>query len=650
MAKKGKPTAAEKRAKEIERLEKNLVKWAEAYYTAGSSSASDAKYDAAKARLKKLAPDSPILKIVGTKTGGKIKHDPPMLSANKAESVEEVLRWAGKNILVWGFKVDGLSMKVVYRNGQLMLAATRGNGREGENTTAQALMIADIPKQVSLDEPFPDPFFKGDRGGFEARGEVYMTKAAFERANAEEGYKYNSPRNLAVGTLKSNDMQKVVRRNLKFMAWDVIVPGLAMNTTTKIEFLKRRGFKTADQEIIRAGQIPAFWAKMIDEHDDKYPFEMDGIVFKMNSAQVQASMKPADTYPTWMIALKWPPKKHKTVIESITWQVSRTGKLTPVAELAKVRIEGSNIVRATLNNAAFVKERDIAAGDIVYIEKAGGTIPHVASTKKAEDAAEHASIPTRCPNCGSKTYMSGRELYCENPQCGDAAIRNILHFVEAAGIEGIGKAGANLLYHAGAKHPADLYGLSADDLGKILNSKAIGAKVHANIKASRTIPFDKFLQGLNVVALGEHASRKIAMHASSIEAVTPELVRRLYRGKTGEDIVKGLAKKPWVPFVKAGVKFAQGEVKKLEYPVTAESSIAGKKVYVTGTIPGMNKVQVEEFVTQHGGIYGGGTSPNLQLLVTGQGVKADNAKVASALKRKIKTVTWAEFQRLLQGK
>jgi len=629
-----KGTAAEKQKKEIKKLEKDISEWNKAYYTTGLSPVSDAKYDAKKERLKRLAPGSPVLKFVGTKTGGKINHDPPMLSADKARSVDDVIKWAGGNDIVWGYKVDGLSVKVVYQKGQMMLAATRGDGRQGDNVTAQVQMIADIPKTI------------GSKESFEVRGEVYMTKASFEKVNATEKGKFNSPRGLAVGTLKAKDPKVVASRGLKYMAWDVIVPGKMLSVMQKIEFLKAHGFKCADQSKIKPGQMEGWFATMIMERDS-YPFEMDGIVFKVDDPAEQLRMGSSDTFPRWMLALKWPAEEHKTIIESITWQVSRTGKLTPVAELKRVRIEGSNIDRATLNNAAFVKERDIAAGDIAYVIKAGGTIPHVARTKKAN--GKHASIPAKCPNCGGKTHLEGRELYCDNKECGDAVIRSICNYVEEVGIEGIGKANARLLHVAKAvRHPSDLYLLSADDLSKHLGSAAIGKKVHASIQAHKTLPIDVFLRGLNIVQLGDHASRKIAMQASSIEAVTPEVVKRLYPGVTGDAIVAGLAKKPWIPFFKAGVKLTTGDAKKIEYPVTAESPIAGKKVYVTGKIPGMNKEQVEEFVTQHGGIYGGGTSTSLQLLVVGEDVKSDNAKVVNATKHNIKMVTWPEFQRMFQ--
>jgi DNA ligase (NAD+) len=631
-----KPAAAAPKANKIKQLEKDIQEWNKLYYTTGTSPVSDATYDAKKAQLKKLAPDSPVLKFVGTKTGGKIKHDPPMLSADKATSVNDVIKWAGTNDIVWGFKVDGLSMKVVYTKGQLMLAATRGDGREGDNTTSQARMIADIPKTV------------GPTESFEVRGEVYMTKAAFEKVNSTEGGKFNSPRNLAVGTLKAKDPKLVASRGLKFMAWDVIVPGKMLSVMQKIEFLKDHGFKVADQSVIKASRLDSWFAEMIEKRDS-YVFEMDGIVFKVNDPAEQLRMGSSDTFPRWMLALKWPAEEHKTTIESITWQLSRTGKLTPVAELKRVRIEGSNIDRATLNNAAFVRERDIAAGDIAFVIKAGGTIPHVVSTKKAN--GKHASLPATCPNCGGKTRMEGRELYCDNPECGDQVIRHISNYIEEVGIEGIGKTNARILYLANAvRHPADLYVLTADDFAKHLGSEAIGKKVHASVQAHKTLPIDVFLRALNVVQLGDHASRKIAMQASSIEAVTPELVKRLYPGVTGDAIVAGLAKKPWIPFFKAGVKLATGEVKKVEYPVTAESPIAGKKVYVTGKIPDMNKDQVEAFVTQHGGIYGNGTSPGLELLVLGTNVEKGNAKVANAEKHGIKMVTWAQFQRMFDAK
>jgi len=637
-AKPGKETKADR----IKTLAKQITAAKDAYYKTGTSPLTDAEYDALEAELKQLDPRNPVLKKVGTTSGGTVVHDPPMLSAEKAHDVDAVVKWAanqGQKILVWGFKIDGVSLELEYKNGKLLRASTRGDGHEGEDVTMQAGHVIGVKKSIRLKD-------------VKIRGEVYITKDDFEVINStlDEKDAYTSPRNLAAGTLKLSDPGAIASRRLRFIAWDLIpaTPVTRGEFIDKVTLLRETGFQTADQSLVKANKIREIFAKYTRERND-FPFEMDGLVFKINDIPTQNRVGSTEHHPRWIMALKFPAAEHETKITGITWQVSRNGRLTPVAELAPVTIGGATITRATLNNAGFVEKLDIAAGDMASIVRAGDVIPKIVSTRKVGGSAS-AKIPRSCPACGSKTKREGLFLQCTNLQCGDAAIRNILHFVKAAGIEGIGEGSAKQLYVKRAvMHPSDLFLLDAGQLGTLLESKAIGTKVHASIQSCKTLPINKFLHGLNIKNLGNTASMKIAAEASKVEEVTPKLVNRLFgEGSViANDINAGLALKPWVPYFKAGVKVRPARSRNAPVPAQAGSAIAGKRIYVTGKVPGMDKEQVRQHLERLGAIWTSGLSKNLDYVVTGEGVKENNAKVANAKELKIPVLTWEKLLDLL---
>lgn len=640
MGKKSKTTtrySAEKLAKQLEKdnkikeLERLIRKYKKAYY-AGTPLVSDAEYDAIEAELKSLAPGSKALKIVGTTTTGNIKHDPPMLSSDKTTDVNEVIEWAKQYPIVWGYKVDGLSAKLVYERGKLVLGATRGNGIEGENITNQAMRLYNIPLQL----PIPVDC--------EIRGEIYMTKDAFEKAKTNEGEQWKSPRNLAVGTIKSNDPSLVEKRKLQFMAWDLIIPGKMYAVTEKIKLLKEFHFMPADKALIKATKIEKLFDDMIKIRDD-FIFEMDGLIFKINDPAVQLELGSTEHHPRWMLALKYPTGFQFTKIREITWQVSRNGILTPVAELQPILLAGATISRATLHNAGFVMERNITAGDSAKVVRSGDVIPKVIDIRKNENT--RASLPKACPICGGITKLEGKFLHCMNSNCVESKIQAILHFIDEVDILGIGENTARLL---NIKHPADLYKLEKNALIKLLGKN--GEKIHDRIQQVKTLPIDKFLPALGIPGLGHTASRKIAKEASSMEAITPELVNKIFGAgsKTAKSINNGLKNKPWLPYFKAGVRLITGDVKKLEHPITAESNIAGKKIYVTGKVEGMDKIQLQEFVEKFGGKWVTSVSKSMDFLVTGE--KAGPAKKAEAQKLitdgyKIKIMPWDEFKQFV---
>jgi DNA ligase (NAD+) len=532
----------------IKELEKMLQMYKKAYYV-GNPMVSDAEFDRLETELRKLSPNSPVLAMVGTTPTGDIIHDPPMLSADKVHSAIDVVKWAAGNVVTWGFKVDGLSVNIDYEFGDFIRAATRGDGIRGDDVTRQAFYLKDVPHVLP------------GKITCKVRGEVYMTITNFENLNAVSAVKYENPRNLAAGTLKSKDPSIVKQRGLNFMAWDLIVPGKLISVVERIEKLRAMGFITADQGLIDLRAIPDLFQK-ITEVRDRYDFEMDGLVFKINDPKKQIEMGATSHHPRWLMALKFEANQGTSPLLFIEWQVSQKGKLTPRATIKSIKLAGVNVEHATLHNARFVLENQIAPGDELVVIRSGDVIPKVIAV--AKNSKELVSIPKTCPVCGGLTRFTGVELYCTNPDCGERALRAIQHFVQVVNIEGLGPKSILALWNAGAiKRASDLFKLTDEYMSSLLGVN--GRKIYNLLQAYKSLPFDLFLESLNIRSLGSSASRDLAAKYNSFDDLTPQnIMTVLGNGKIAENIIEGLATKPWKPFLAAGVKVKKGEVRSIK--------------------------------------------------------------------------------------
>ncbi|MCE7743468.1 MAG: hypothetical protein GOP50_13535, partial [Candidatus Heimdallarchaeota archaeon] len=355
---------------EIDKLE-NLILFHKRKYYDGEPEISDAEYDSLEDRLRDIDPENPVLFIVGAPSGGNVAHDPPMLSCQKAKTVEKVTSWADNRPLMMGYKVDGLSLKVVYENSKLIQAATRGSGTSGDDVTLNVMKIDSIPRTIPV------------KDRIEVRGELYMRISEFNRINSSlpDGEKYSNPRNLAAGTAKQKDVRKMEGRALNFMVFDLI--GWEEHATMEIKArtLKSWGFETSDflkLDTSSSEDIEATFRAVEQERGD-LDFEIDGVVFKYDDAVDRDEVGSTDHHPRWQIALKFESKGKSTRLNDITWQVGRTSVLTPVAELEPVEVAGAVISRATMHNADFLVELDAVPGDYVYVERSGEVIPKIIS-------------------------------------------------------------------------------------------------------------------------------------------------------------------------------------------------------------------------------------------------------------------------------
>nr|MDO8087399.1 NAD-dependent DNA ligase LigA [Candidatus Sigynarchaeum springense] len=620
-------------------LAKRIVEAKRAYYE-GKPIMSDAEYDRLEQQLREVDPKNPVLEFVGTDVTGDVPHDPPMLSAEKLASIADVVPWARGQRLAWGYKVDGLSVKLVYVDGHLVKGATRGDGRKGEDVTAQCFRLGDVPHQVPAASP-------ETRGIVEVRGEAYMPVSKFNAISHAESFK--NPRNLATGTLKAKDPALVSERGLRFMAWDIIVRDKPMDVDKKIDLLGSWGFQCADQGIIAPAEAASVFDSILAKRD-AIDFEMDGLVFKVADAGVQAALGATDHHPRWLAAVKFPAREDTTTVLGIDWQVGRTGKLTPVARLEPVELGGATISNATCHNAKFVMDNDLAPGDKVFIVRSGDVIPKINAV--AEKGSGHATVPGKCPECSSVVRSDGTNIFCTNAGCGEAGYQRLMNYISVVGIEQIGEKSLRRLWdEEGVRKPAALYALSKEKLAAMFGKN--GEKMWEQLRGKMAMPLATFLEALGIPRLSKVTARAIAKEIPTLAGVVGASTARLEEipgigPETSASIVGTLKDaRLYQDLLDAGVTIvAPG--KPATEPASkgsAPSPVEGKRIYITGSVPGYKKDDLEALVIAAGGTWTSSVSKNMDLLVIGD--NAGPAKLEKARSLGIKTMDAAAFLKLI---
>jgi DNA ligase (NAD+) len=635
-------TSKEEEIKELE----NLIIYHKRQYYDGEPIISDAEYDALEYRLRELDPQNPVLFIVGSPEDGEVIHDPPMLSCKKAKTLDDVISWAEGKDLYMGYKVDGLSLKIIYQDGKLVQAATRGNGLSGEDVTLNVMKIAAIPKTISHKEKV------------EVRGELYMRLSEFNRINetlADE--QYSSPRNLAVGTLKQKDAKILDERTLDFKAWDLIDGAYSNNAIEEIvQILNAWGFDITDFKLLTQPDKEAIIEVFegVERERENLDFEIDGVVFKYNDATARESAGVTEHHPKWQMALKFASKGATTLLKAIKWQLGRTGVLTPVAALEPVELAGAIISRATLHNADFLTDLNANVGDRVYVERSGDVIPTIIKIT-AKHNSERVTPPTACPSCGAPTGKNGVNIICTGEKCRDRDLQAILYWTKITGIEGIGPKSAEKLYDEGlVQHYSDLYSLEKQQLVDLLGKN--GETIYNNIENTRQLPFHIFLAALGITSLGKKMGKTLAKHFNSFKELQEASIGRLTQIEGISDVTANYIqhgvnnKENYQRLLENGLEIVY-KTKKipaqrgpltqfLDSPQPVVPS-TGKKVYVTGKIQGYTKKDIQELVEDHGFEWATSISSKLDLLVTGE--KAGGKKLEKAKLKGIKIVTWEEF-------
>lgn len=525
--------------KEASSLRNQLDKWADAYYSKDAPEVEDNVYDQKYSRLLELEKQFPEIVTpdsITQRVGGeiysdftKVEHAIPMLSMGDVFSKDELKDFDQRMQKLVGhpveynveLKIDGLSLSLEYENGKLMRASTRGNGYVGEDVTANARYIADIPQTL------PEPLT------IEVRGECYMDKEAFAKLNEErenEGLSvFANPRNAAAGSLRQLDPKVTKKRQLSTFIYTWVNP--PEDITSQHEAIKRMqelGFHTNEtgQKLASLEEIFAF----IDEYTarrDSLAYGIDGIVLKIDDLNIERSLGNTVKVPRWEIAYKFPPEEQETIVRDIVWTVGRTGVVTPTAVMDPVQLAGTTVARASLHNPDYLNEKDVRLGDTVKLHKAGDIIPEISEvvlSKRPVDSVPYV-IPENCPSCGHKLVHLQDEvaLRCINPSCPAQVEEGITHFASrpAMNIAGLGpKIVKQLIANDLVHNVADLYHLSAEDLAQLdhFKEKSINNLLTA-IDNSKKNSVELLITGIGIDHVGAKAARLIAQKFKNLAKI-----------------------------------------------------------------------------------------------------------------------------------
>lgn len=647
------------------------------YYVLDAPEITDAEYDRMMVRLRELEArypdsipaDSPTQRVGGRASSQftEVRHLEPLLSLGNVFSAEELRAFdervrsglpAGSKVeYVMEPKIDGLACSLIYENGKLVRAATRGDGVVGENVTANVRTIRSIPLTLKVPEGEAVPEL------LDVRGEVYMPRQAFMRLNeqrAERGEsEFANPRNAAAGSLRQLDPQVTASRSLSFFAYYLVGEGAQPKHSESLALLARYGFKVSENyKVVENIDEAIKYIGDFNELRQGLSYDTDGAVIKVNDVYQQRILGATGKDPRWATAYKYPPEQAETTLEDIDWRVGRTGVLTPTAVLTPVKLSGSVISRATLHNEDFIRAKDIRIGDRVVINKAGEIIPEVlrvVAEKRTGDEKE-VEIPNVCPECGWRVERQGEEaaIRCTNPHCPALGREGLIHFVsrDAMNIDGCGPSVINALLDAGlVRDAADLYSLRKEDLLKL---ERMGEKSADNLLAalteSKKNELDKLLFALGIRHVGAKVARILATEFGSMEKLQqaqPEELAQIrdIGDKIAESAVTWLNVPANIDLVERLA--AAGLTMTFTPPASQEDNpFFGKTLVFTGTMPTLGRAEAKTMAQDVGAKVSGSVSKKTDYVIAGAEA---GSKLEKAQQLGVTVIDEAEFLRLLKG-
>lgn len=647
------------------------------YYVLDAPEITDAEYDRMMVRLRELEArypdsipaDSPTQRVGGHASSQftEVRHLEPLLSLGNVFSAEELRAFdervhsglpAGSKVeYVMEPKIDGLACSLIYENGKLVRAATRGDGVVGENVTANVRTIRSIPLTLKVPEGEAVPEL------LDVRGEVYMPRQAFMRLNeqrAERGEsEFANPRNAAAGSLRQLDPQVTASRSLSFFAYYLVGEGAQPKHSESLALLARYGFKVSENyKVVENIDEAIKYIGDFNELRQGLSYDTDGAVIKVNDVYQQRILGATGKDPRWATAYKYPPEQAETTLEDIDWRVGRTGVLTPTAVLTPVKLSGSVISRATLHNEDFIRAKDIRIGDRVVINKAGEIIPEVlrvVAEKRTGDEKE-VEIPSVCPECGWRVERQGEEaaIRCTNPHCPALGREGLIHFVsrDAMNIDGCGPSVINALLDAGlVRDAADLYSLRKEDLLKL---ERMGEKSADNLLAalteSKKNELDKLLFALGIRHVGAKVARILATEFGSMEKLQQAQPEKLAQirdigDKIAESAVTWLNVPANIDLVERLA--AAGLTMTFTPPASQEDNpFFGKTLVFTGTMPTLGRAEAKTMAQDVGAKVSGSVSKKTDYVIAGAEA---GSKLEKAQQLGVTVIDEAEFLRLLKG-
>lgn len=662
---------------EAERLRKEIRHNEYLYYVLDAPEITDAEYDRMMVRLREIEaeyPDSVPADSPTQRVGGRassqfteVRHLEPLLSLGNVFSAEELRAFdervkgglpEGSRVeYVMEPKIDGLACSLIYENGRLVRAATRGDGTVGENVTANVRTIRSIPLVLKAPEGETLPEL------LDVRGEVYMPRHAFMQLNeqrAERGEsEFANPRNAAAGSLRQLDPQVTASRSLSFFAYYLVGEGAREKHSESLAALARYGFKVSENyKVVENIDAAIKYIADFNELRQRLAYDTDGAVIKVNDVYQQRILGATGKDPRWATAYKYPPEQAETTLENIDWRVGRTGVLTPTAVLTPVKLSGSVVSRATLHNEDFIRSKDIRIGDRVLINKAGEIIPEVLRvvTEKRTGAEKEVEIPTKCPDCGWSVERKGAEaaIRCTNPHCPALGREGLIHFVsrEAMNIEGCGPSVINALLDAGlVRDVADLYSLKKEDILKLERMGERSAdKLLAAIAASKANELDKLLFALGIRHVGAKVARTLAVEFGSMEALlTAEAEQLAAIRDIGAVIAESVVTWLSVPTNRDLLErlAAAGLTMTFTAPASSEDNpFFGKTLVFTGTMPTLGRAEAKTMAQGVGAKVSGSVSKKTDYVIAGAeaGSKLEKAQALG-----VTVLDEAEFLKMLKG-
>ena len=603
-----------------------------------------------------------------------VAHRYPMLSLSNTYSQEEVADWLSKlpaNVeIVCELKFDGLSISLWYEHGILTKALTRGDGTKGDNVIDNIRTITSIPTTLhNATQLHTTPHHATPPDFLELRGEVLLPWAAFERLNKEreaaEEPLFANPRNAASGTLKLQDPNEVARRGLDCYLYYMLGDNLPANTHyDRLQIAKQWGFPISDTvKVCHSLEEVMDYIHYWDIERKNLPVATDGIVLKVNDLATQEELGYTAKSPRWAIAYKFPAEKQLTRLNAITYQVGRTGVVTPVANLEPVQLSGTTVQRATLHNEDFIRQLDIREGDMVWVEKGGEIIPKVVGREekgeRREAKGEVYTFPTNCPECGAKLVrVEGEAAWrCPNEASCPPQIKGKMeHFVsrKAMNIDGLGSETIDLLYSQGLLHNiADIYTLTQEDIAR---QERLGEKsaqnMLAGIEASKQVPWARVLFALGIRMVGETTAKKIARRFPSIDQLQWATVEQLTAiDDVGEQIAKNiiayfndLSNLEIINRLReAGVQMESQE----EEQTPQSDLLQGKSIVVSGVFARHSREEYKAMIEAHGGKNVGSVSKKTSFILAGENMGPEKRKKAEALG--VSILTEEEFLLMLNN-
>jgi DNA ligase (NAD+) len=646
--------------KKIEGLRDQIRHHEYRYFVLDDPEISDAEFDQLMNQLKKLeaehpaliTPDSPTQRVGGKPREGVVKaaHSSPMLSLDNTYNVDDLRNWerrvhelSGRKDInyVCELKLDGMSLALLYEDGRLVRGITRGDGTVGEDVTLNVRTVRSIPLSI----PKEKLKAAGIPADFEVRGEMLMPIAAFRKMNQQREEKglslFANPRNATAGTVRQLEPSIVAQRHLDFFAYILLRDGRTFidRQWETLNALNAAGFKVNPSRKL-AGSFDEVWTFIEQEEvkREKLPYEIDGIVIKVDRTALQEELGYTGKAPRWAIAYKYAARAGITQIEGVLWQVGRTGKLTPVAMLKPVPIGGTTVSRATLHNPDEIERLGVKVDDWVEVERGGDVIPKVTRVVDDKDhprGHKLIHVPEKCPVCGTKVVRTEGEVdyFCVNANCPAKLRETILHFASRGvmNIDGMGEALVNQLTDRGlVKNVADIYKLTEEDL---LSLERMGEKSAQNvlreIEASKKLPLERVIYGLGIRFVGERTAQFLAEHLGSMDALMNAGEEELQQvNEVGPRIAQSIVEFFQEPrnrelaerLRKAGLTF-RGTKKE------RGTKLAGKTFVLTGTL-NLPRDQVKKTIEDAGGRVSGSVSKKTDYVIAGAdaGSKLDKAK------------------------